>query len=295
MKEIKVGTAVSNGTGVTRGTLRTVDRPDGAPVEIPVVIVRGAGDGPTLWLHGCVHGNEYCGTYIIHECLRSLDPDAMAGAVVALPILNLDAFRHNQRMSPFEGYGGGDLNKPAILRCIRNGVRSIEHGMHFDEECAEAAREHGTYLVPTLTVMDRILVFGAQAGIAEFMIENVKQRTSKHHEYVKYAHDIGANIASGTDAGSLLTPHGSAGREVVQLVRCGLTPLQAIEVATRNTARLLMAENDVGTVEAGKLADVIVVEGDVAGDVSRLEASGNMRHVLIGGREVASQGTVVAH
>ena len=67
MKEIKVGTAVSNGTGVTRGTLRTVDRPDGAPVEIPVVIIRGAGDGPTLWLHGCVHGNEYCGTYIIHE------------------------------------------------------------------------------------------------------------------------------------------------------------------------------------------------------------------------------------
>ena len=186
-------------------------------------------------------------------------------------------------------------NKPAILRCIRNGVRSIEHGMHFDEECAEAAREHGTYLVPTLTVMDRILVFGAQAGIAEFMIENVKQRTSKHHEYVKYAHDIGANIASGTDAGSLLTPHGSAGREVVQLVRCGLTPLQAIQVATRNTSRLLMAENDVGTVETGKLADVIVVEGDVAGDVSRLEASGNMRHVLIGGREVASQGTVVAH
>ena len=186
-------------------------------------------------------------------------------------------------------------NKPAILRCIRSGVRSIEHGMHFDEECADAAREHGTWLVPTLTVMDRILVFGAQAGIPQFMIENVQQRTSKHHEYVKYAHDIGANIASGTDAGSLLTPHGSAGREVVQLVRCGLEPLQAIQIATQNTARLLMADDDVGTVETGKLADLIVVEGDVPADVTRLEAPGNMRHVLIGGREVASQGRVVAH
>lgn len=186
-------------------------------------------------------------------------------------------------------------NKAAILRCIRNGVRSIEHGMHFDEECAQAAREHGTFLVPTLTVMDRIMVFGAQAGIADFMIENVRQRTSKHHEYVKYAYDIGANIACGTDAGSLLTPHGSAGREVVQLVKCGLTSMQAIQVATQNTARLLMAEEDVGTVETGKLADIIVVEGDVAGDVGRLEAPGNMRHVLIGGREVASQGRVVAH
>jgi len=186
-------------------------------------------------------------------------------------------------------------NKPAILRCIRNGVRSIEHGMHFDEECADAAREHGTWLVPTLTVMDRILVFGAQAGIPRFMIENVQQRTSKHHEYVKYAHDIGANIACGTDAGSLLTPHGSAGREVVQLVRCGLEPLQAIHIATQNTARLLMADDDVGTVETGKLADLIVVEGDVLADVTRLEAPGNMRHVLMGGREVASRGRVVAH
>lgn len=111
MKEIKVGTAVSSGAGATRGTLKIGDLPDGAPVDIPVVIVNGAGAGPTLWLHGCVHGNEYCGTYIIHECLRSLDPDAMSGAVVALPILNITAFRQERRISPYEGYGGGDLNR----------------------------------------------------------------------------------------------------------------------------------------------------------------------------------------
>jgi imidazolonepropionase-like amidohydrolase len=111
------------------------------------------------------------------------------------------------------------------LRCIKSGCRSVEHGMHFDEECAEAASEHGTWLVPTLTVMDRILVHGAQAGIRDFMIENVQEHTNKHHEYVKHAYDIGANIACGTDAGSLLTPHGSGGREIVQFVKCGLTPL----------------------------------------------------------------------
>lgn len=186
-------------------------------------------------------------------------------------------------------------NKAAILRCIDAGVRSIEHGMHFDEECAERAREAGTFLVPTLTVMDRILVHGAQAGVPDYMIENVRDRSTKHHEYVKYAHDIGANIASGTDAGSMLTPHGSAGREVVQLVKCGLTAIEAIHVATLNTARLLEVDRDVGSLEAGKLADLIVVEGNAAADPSVLEVAGNMHHVFIGGRQVAAGGHVVAH
>ena len=186
-------------------------------------------------------------------------------------------------------------NKAAILRCIDAGVRSIEHGMHFDEECAERAREAGTFLVPTLTVMDRILVHGAQAGVPDYMIENVRDRSTKHHEYVKYAHDIGANIASGTDAGSMLTPHGSAGREVVQLVKCGLTAIEAIHVATLNTARLLEVDRDVGSLEAGKLADLIVVEGNAAADPSVLEVAGNMHHVFIGGRQVAAGGRVVAH
>lgn len=184
-------------------------------------------------------------------------------------------------------------NKPAILRSIKAGCRSIEHGMLFDEECAELAAQHGTWLVPTLTVMDRILVHGAQAGIPDFMIENVKQRTAKHHEYVKHAYDIGANIACGTDAGSLLTPHGSGGREIVQFVKCGLTPLQAIEVATRNTAKLLNA--DTGVLEAGRPGDVIVVEGDVLTDIRRLEVPGNMRQVFVAGTRVASEGRPAVH
>jgi uncharacterized protein len=85
--------------------------PDGSPVDIPVTIVRGRQDGPTLWLHGCVHGNEYCGTYIIHAFTRSLDPATLAGCVVALPVLNLPGFQKLQRMSPFETMGGGDLNR----------------------------------------------------------------------------------------------------------------------------------------------------------------------------------------
>lgn len=186
-------------------------------------------------------------------------------------------------------------NKTAILRCIAGGVRSIEHGMHFDAECAEAARGTDTYFVPTLTVMDRIIKHGTQAGLADYMIDNVRQRTTQHHEFVRHAYGIGVNLACGTDAGSLLTPHGSAGREVAQFVACGLTPVQAIQIATQNTARMLGVEDEVGSLQAGRLADVIVVEGDVTARVENLEVAGNMRHVLIGGRPVAAEGRALMH
>ncbi len=111
MKTIEIGTARSTAPGTTKGFLKVGDLPDGQPIRIPVVIVRGETDGPVAWMHGCVHGNEYCGTFIIHDLLRSLDPKTLKGTVVALPILNITAFETKQRMSPFEGYNGGDLNR----------------------------------------------------------------------------------------------------------------------------------------------------------------------------------------
>jgi imidazolonepropionase-like amidohydrolase len=186
-------------------------------------------------------------------------------------------------------------NKPAILRSIRSGCRSIEHGMHFDEECAELATEHGAYLVPTLTVMDRILRLGSQAGIADYMIENVRTRTAKHHEYVRHAYKSGVPIACGTDAGSLLTPHGSAGREVVQLVKAGLTPVEAIQVATHGTARMLKMDGHVGCLTEGLFGDVIVVEGDVERQPERLELASNMREVMLAGQSVARSGQLILH
>jgi predicted deacylase len=110
-KEIIIGTAHSKGQGISKGLLRIADAPDGSPIEAPVVIVQGSGDGPVMWMHGCVHGNEYCGTYIIHDFLRSLDPATLKGTVVAIPILNVSAFQSKRRTSPYEGYNGGDMNR----------------------------------------------------------------------------------------------------------------------------------------------------------------------------------------
>jgi predicted deacylase len=108
---IRVGTAEAVAVGTSRGELRVGDTADGEAVTIPVAIVRGAGDGPVLWLNGCVHGDEYCGAFIIHEVLRTVEPTRLAGAVVALPMLNITASQRGQRMSPFATFGHGDLNR----------------------------------------------------------------------------------------------------------------------------------------------------------------------------------------
>ncbi len=110
-RDIFIGSAKSSGPGRTIGSLPVGSLPDGSPVEVPIVIVQGAADGPVLWLHGCVHGNEYCGTYIIHEFLRGLDPAELKGTVVAIPVVNVPAFQSNRRTSPFEIFNGGDMNR----------------------------------------------------------------------------------------------------------------------------------------------------------------------------------------
>lgn len=147
MKEIQVGSAVSKSAGLSKGFLKIGELPDGQPMEIPVIIARGAPEGPTLWLNGCVHGNEVCGAFTIHQFMNTLDPKTLAGTVVALPLLNLTAALRSQRMSPFEGYNGGDLN-----RCFPG----REDGT-LTEQMAYAIyahlREHADYLIDFHTAL----------------------------------------------------------------------------------------------------------------------------------------------
>lgn len=110
-RDLSIGSARSSGPGRVTGRLPIGSAPDGAPVEAPVIIVQGAADGPVLWLHGCVHGNEYCGTYIIHEFTRGLDPVALKGTVVALPVVNPPAFQFNRRTNPLDIFNDVDMNR----------------------------------------------------------------------------------------------------------------------------------------------------------------------------------------
>jgi uncharacterized protein len=147
MEVLEVGTAACRGPGLARGRLKLADLPDGRPIEIPVMILCGHNEGPTLWLHACVHGNEYCGAFTIHELMRSLDPRMLSGTVVALPILNLTAFEKNQRMSPFEGYNGGDLNRNFPGKADGTLTQQMAHVIY------ESLKQHADYLIDFHTAM----------------------------------------------------------------------------------------------------------------------------------------------
>ena len=147
METIEIGTAASKSEGVAKGFLKVGELPDGQAMRIPVVVLRGREEGPVLWLHGCVHGNEYCGTFVIHELLRSLNPGDVDGTIVALPILNITAFEKNQRMSPFEGYNGGDLNRCFPGKPNGTLTEQIAHAVY------TSLREHADYLIDFHTAM----------------------------------------------------------------------------------------------------------------------------------------------
>jgi predicted deacylase len=110
-KPLIVGTATAKPGTKSTGWLQLAELPDGQPLQIPVIAVRGAKPGPTLWVEACIHGDEYAGTFIIHEFIRRLNPKAMSGNVVAVPALNITAFQAGKRTSPFEIHGTGDLNR----------------------------------------------------------------------------------------------------------------------------------------------------------------------------------------
>jgi predicted deacylase len=161
MKRIEIGTAVSEAEGVAKGWLRVADMPDGRPMRIPVLIARGAADGPTLWLHGAVHGNECCGAFVLHELVRTLDPRTLAGTVVALPILNITAFHRKQRMSPFEGFSGGDLNRCFPGRPDGTLTEQMAHHVY------AGLRAHADYFIDfhtALTEDTRWALFAAAGG-----------------------------------------------------------------------------------------------------------------------------------
>jgi len=141
MAAITIGAAVSTQPGLAKGFLKTGELPDGRPIQTPVLILRGLRDGPTLWLHACVHGNEYCGTFILHDLIHSLDVQSLAGTVVALPALNITAFEKAQRMSPFEGYHGGDLNRNFPGRADGSFTQQVAHAVY------EPLRRYANYFI----------------------------------------------------------------------------------------------------------------------------------------------------
>ena len=148
-----------------------------------------------------------------------------------------------------------------IKVAIRNGVRSVEHGVYLDDEAIELMLDWGTWFVPTL-VAPRAVLDAAAGGVRfpDAMLAKARMVLADHTESVRRAIAAGVTVAMGTDSG--VGPHGDNLRELALLVECGMTPAQALHAATQSAAELLDMAGELGTVEPGKRADLVVVDGD---------------------------------
>lgn len=148
-----------------------------------------------------------------------------------------------------------------IKTAVRNGVRSIEHGIYLDNEAIEMMLERGTWLVPTL-LAPRGVLEAADAGVelAPSVVEKARMVVDAHTDSVSRAVAAGVRVAMGTDSG--VTRHGRNLEELALLVGVGMTPARALHSATASAATLMGLDAELGTIEPGKRADLVVVDGD---------------------------------
>jgi imidazolonepropionase-like amidohydrolase len=155
-----------------------------------------------------------------------------------------------------------------ISDAIRAGVDSVEHASLIDAEGIKLAKEKGTYLVMDIYNDDYILGEGEKAGFLPESLAKEKEIGQLQRDNFKKAYTAGAKMAFGSDAG--VYPHGDNGKQFFYMVKYGMTPMAAVQAATINGADLLGMKDKVGSIKAGKFADIIAVQADPMVDVSAL-------------------------
>jgi len=150
-----------------------------------------------------------------------------------------------------------------IKNSVQAGVDTIEHGTYADEEAVTMMADKKVYLVPTLAVGHLMRKYGREAGVPRFMLVKAEEGHLFRLNAVKNSIRCGVKIAMGTDAGTPYNYHGKNAYEMVVYVQEGLmTPAEAIISSTKHAAEACGLGEDIGTIEKGKLADLIVVDGD---------------------------------
>lgn len=153
----------------------------------------------------------------------------------------------------------------SIMNCLQAGVRTLEHGNFLDEKTAQAIKDAGAYLVPTLATYEVTGRMSKELAIPEYSLKKMLAARDKSLEALAIAHRVGVKIASGSDLLGVMQQYKGMELELKAKV---LGPMGAIVAATKTNAELLLREKDLGTLEAGKLADVILVNGDPLKDIT---------------------------
>jgi imidazolonepropionase-like amidohydrolase len=172
-------------------------------------------------------------------------------------------------------YGG-----EGVKICLDAGVDSIEHGAVLDDDLIDQMVKQGTWLVPTFTVLRRIVALGQMdpSPLPAYMLPKALSLLESQMESFTKAYKAGVKMAMGTDLGSF--GHGQNAGELAYLVEAGLTPMQAIVMATQMGARCMGLGDQVGVLKEGMLADLLVVEQNPLEDISVLQNQVSIQMVM---------------
>jgi len=191
------------------------------------------------------------------------DPQASQFTLEEMKAIVADAHRLGRKVAAHAHGAQG------ILWATEAGVDSIEHGSYIDDAAIAAMKQHGTYLVPTMYLQTWMLENAQAIGLPAMFAGKMRQVTEVARKNVSHAFASGVKVAFGTDAA--VYPHGLNAHEFNVYVQMGMTPIQAIQTATVNAADLLGWSDRIGTLEVGRFADIVAVNGDPTKDVTTLE------------------------
>jgi imidazolonepropionase-like amidohydrolase len=166
-----------------------------------------------------------------------------------------------------------------VKNAIRAGIHSIEHGIFLDDEAIELMLKHGTFLVPTLIAPVAVIEIAEASGaMPEYGVRKAKEVIEIHRDSIANAHKAGVKIAMGTDAG--VFRHGINLRELGLMCGIGMSPMEVIVATTKTAAECLGWADRLGTLESGKLADLIIAKTDPLADIRSLEVPDNILFVM---------------
>jgi imidazolonepropionase-like amidohydrolase len=205
-------------------------------------------------------------------------PTASQFTIDEIAVAVYEASAHGKRcMAHAQGSQG-------IKHALEAGVASIEHGFYLTDELIEMMIAKDVYLVPTLVAAIDVVDYGRQNPhlLPPVMLNKALSVVEDHRQSFRRAVAAGVKVAMGTDSG--VGRHGGNGRELSLMVANGMTPMQSIVASTSSAARLLHLDQSLGTLETGKLADIIIVSGDVLADINRVADPANVQLVLKGGQ-----------